>query len=110
MEDLPPWSSGWRGSKRPSSRDRGECSGAPRPETKKEVCPFCRISYWLPKIAAPLSDLVRKAQPNPVTRSDAQERAYHSLKIAVISRPVLHQSEIGLPSTRTHLIVVLVLL
>ncbi|GFO22118.1 retrovirus-related pol polyprotein from transposon 297 [Plakobranchus ocellatus] len=41
-------------------------------------------------ISAPLSDLVRKGQPIPVTCDGARERVYNSLKAAVTCRPVLH--------------------
>ncbi|GFO17740.1 Zinc finger protein [Plakobranchus ocellatus] len=69
---------------------------APRPKTKREVRAFLGlVGYYkefVPNFAAvsvPLSDLVRKGQPNIVNWGDSQERAYNSLKVAVTSKPVL---------------------
>ncbi|GFO22577.1 Pol polyprotein [Plakobranchus ocellatus] len=69
---------------------------APRPKMKKEVRAFLGLvghyKEFVPNFAAvsaPLSDLVRKGQPNIVNWGDSQERAYNSLKVAVTSKPVL---------------------
>ncbi|GFO49458.1 cytosolic phospholipase a2 [Plakobranchus ocellatus] len=69
---------------------------APRPKTKREVRAFLGlIGYYkefvpnFAAVSAPLSDLVRKGQPNIVNWGDSQERAYNSLKVAVTSKPVL---------------------
>ncbi|GFN95444.1 Pol polyprotein [Plakobranchus ocellatus] len=68
----------------------------PRPKTKREVRAFLGLfgyyKEFVPNFAAvsaPLSDLVRKEQPNIVNWGDSQERAYNSLKVAVTSKPVL---------------------
>ncbi|GFR93145.1 zinc finger protein [Elysia marginata] len=68
---------------------------APRPKTKKEVRAFLGlVGYYkefvpnFAAISAPLSDLVRKGQPNTVNWSDSQE------KFAVTSKPVLQLPDI----------------
>ncbi|GFR58487.1 zinc finger protein [Elysia marginata] len=75
---------------------------APRPKTKKEVRAFFGLfGYYkdfvpnFAAISAPLSDLVRKGQPNTVNWSDSQEKAYNSLKFAVTSKPVLQLPDIN---------------
>ncbi|GFR70659.1 zinc finger protein [Elysia marginata] len=75
---------------------------APRPKTKKEVRAFLGlVGYYkefvpnFAAICAPLSDLVRKGQPNTVNWSDSQEKAYNSLKFAVTSKPILQLPDIN---------------
>ncbi|GFO50301.1 gypsy retrotransposon integrase-like protein 1 [Plakobranchus ocellatus] len=72
------------------------------PKTKREVRAFLGlVGYYkefVPNIAAvsaPLSDLVRKGQPNIVNWGDSQERAYNSLKVAVTSKPVLQLPDVN---------------
>ncbi|GFO06086.1 Zinc finger protein [Plakobranchus ocellatus] len=86
---------------------------APRPKTKREVRAFLGlVGYYkefVPNFAAvsgPLSDLVRKGQPNIVNWDDSQERAYNSLKVAVTSKPVLQLPDVNKSSSseRMHLI------
>ena len=67
-----------------------------RPTTKKEIRTFLGlVGYYqsfipnLAAIAAPLSDLTRKRQPNKVVWGEPQERACAALKKAVISKPIL---------------------
>ncbi|GFN91851.1 Pol polyprotein [Plakobranchus ocellatus] len=57
---------------------------APRPRTKREVRAFLGlVGYYkefvpnFAAVSAPLSDLVRKGQPNIVNWGDSQERAYN---------------------------------
>ena len=68
----------------------------PRPITKKEIRSFLGlVGYYQPfipnfaAIAAPLSDLTCKDQPNKIVWGEPQERAYAALKKAVISKPIL---------------------
>ncbi|GFO21313.1 Zinc finger protein [Plakobranchus ocellatus] len=74
---------------------------APRPKTKREVRSFLGLGYFkefVPNfvaVSAPLSDLVRKGQPNIVNWGDSQERAYNSLKVAVTSKPVLQLPDVN---------------
>ncbi|GFO06249.1 Pol polyprotein [Plakobranchus ocellatus] len=72
-----------------------------RSKTKKEVRAFLGLADYhkefIPDnaaISAPLSALVRERQSNPITWDDAQERANHSLKMAMTFRPVLHLADI----------------
>ena len=89
---------------------------ARRPTTKKEVRSFLGLAGYyqdfIPNfaaIAAPLSDLTRKGQPNRVVWGEPQERSYHTLKHAIVSKPVLMlpnvdeefilQTDVGLGAT-----------
>ena len=69
---------------------------APRPSTKKQVRSFMGLAGYyrdfIPNfaaIAAPLSDLTRKGQPNKVEWGEAQEKAYQTIKSYLTSEPVL---------------------
>ena len=69
---------------------------APRPSTKKQVRSFMGLAGYyrdfIPNfaaIAAPLSDLTRKGQPNKVEWSEAQEKAYQTIKSYLTSEPIL---------------------
>ena len=70
---------------------------APRPTTKKQVKSFLGlVGYYqdfIPNfaaVAAPLSDLLRKGQPNVIVWNEPQERAYLYLKNVIVSKPVLY--------------------
>ena len=58
---------------------------APRPSTKKQVRSFMGLAGY----PAPLSDLTRKGQPNKVEWSEAQEKAYQTIKSYLTSEPIL---------------------
>ena len=69
---------------------------APRPATKKEIRSFLGLAGYYQDfiskcaaIAAPLSDLTHKGQPNRVVWGEPQERSYHTLKHAIVSKLVL---------------------
>ena len=70
---------------------------APRPTTKKQIRSFMGLAGYyhgdfIPNfaaLAAPLSDLTRKGQPNKVEWSEAQEKAYQSIKVILTKEPVL---------------------
>ena len=69
---------------------------APRLLTKKEIRSFLGLDGYyqdfIPNfatIAAPLSDLTRKGQPNEVVRGEPQERSYHTVKHAIVNKPGL---------------------
>ena len=49
-------------------------------------------------MAAPLSDLTRKGQPNKVEWGEAQEKAYHSIKALLTKEPLLRLPDPG----KTH--------
>ena len=70
---------------------------APRPITKKQIRSFIDLAGYyrdfIPNfaaLAAPLSDLTRKGQPNKVEWGAApQEKAYQSIKALLTKEPVL---------------------
>ena len=69
---------------------------APRPTTKKQIRSFMGLAGYyrdfIPNfaaLAAPLSDLTRKGQPNKVEWGEAQEKAYQSIKALLTKEPVL---------------------
>ena len=69
---------------------------ASRPSTKKQVQAFMGLAGYyrdfIPNfaaIAAPLSDLTQKGQPNKVEWSEAQEKAYQTIKSYLTSEPIL---------------------
>ena len=69
---------------------------APRPGTKKQVRSFIGLAGYyrdfIPNfaaIAAPLSDLTRKDQPNKVEWGEGQEKAYQTIKSYLTSEPIL---------------------
>ena len=68
----------------------------PRPQTKKEVRSFLGLVGYYSRyvanfahIAAPMSDLTRKNMPNHVKWTDSCERAFQTLKKALVVEPVL---------------------
>ena len=75
---------------------------APRPTTKKRIRSFMGLAGYyrdfilnFAALAAPLSDLSRKGQPNKVEWGEAQEKAYQSIKVLLIKEPVLQLSDPG---------------
>ena len=79
---------------------------AKRPRTKKEVRAFLGLTEYyrefIPNYAAkavPLSDLTKKGRPNQVVWSDAQEKAYNTLKAEIASSPILRLPDNTKPFT-----------
>ena len=75
---------------------------APRPTTKKKIKSFMGLAGYyrdfIPNfaaLAAPLSDLTRKGQPNKVEWGEAQEKAYQSIKAILTTEPVLRLPDPG---------------
>ena len=69
---------------------------SPRSSTKKQVWSFMGLAGYyrdfIPNftaIAAPLSDLTRKGQPNKVEVGEGQEKAYQTIKSYLTSEPIL---------------------
>ena len=72
---------------------------APRPGTKKQVRSFIGLAGYyrdfipnfaaIAAIAAPLSDLTRKGEPNKVEWGEGQEKAYQTIKSYLTSEPIL---------------------
>ena len=76
----------------------------PSPTTKKQVRSFLGFigyySKYIPNfsaVAAPLSDLTRKGQPNCVVWKEPQEKAFKSLKEHLAKRPILHVPDFSKP-------------
>ena len=75
---------------------------APRPTTKKQIRSFMGLAGYyrdfIPNfaaLAAPLSDLTRKGQPNKVEWGEAQEKAYQSIKALLTKEPILRLPDPG---------------
>ena len=67
-----------------------------RPTTKKEVRSFWGLANYyrahiptFAAVAAPLTDLTRKGQPNKIRWGQAQEKAFSSLQDCLLKRPIL---------------------
>ena len=76
-------------------KDVTKIRDAPRPATKKPIRSFMGLAGYyrdfIPKftaLAAPLSDLTRKGQPNKVEWGEVQEKAYQSIKALLTKEPV----------------------
>ena len=69
---------------------------ARRPATKKEVRSFLGLANYyrahiptFAAVAAPLTDLTRKGQPNKIRWGQAQEKVFSSLRDSLLKRPIL---------------------
>ena len=67
-----------------------------KPTTKKEIRSFLGLANYyrahIPTfvaVAAPLTDLTRKGQPNKIRWEQAQEKAFSSLRDCFLKRPIL---------------------
>jgi hypothetical protein len=73
------------------------------PKTQKEVCSFVQfcnfyaifIHHFSDLTTAPLTDLLRKSQPQKVTLTPACLEAFETLKLRLISAPYLILPEVG---------------
>ena len=75
---------------------------APRSTTKKQIRSFMGLAGYyrdfIPNfaaLAAPLSDLTCKGQPNKVEWGEAQEKAYQSIKALLTKEPILRLPDPG---------------
>ena len=80
----------------------GKIEQTGRPHTKKEVrsllglCNFYReFIHQYATIAAPLTDLTKKGEPNRVKWTESHEHAYRSLKAALARRPILRLADLS---------------
>lgn len=69
---------------------------AKRPETKKELRSFLGLAGYYRRfipnfaaVAAPLTDLTKASEPNHISWGDSQEQAFNTLKMKMISTPIL---------------------
>lgn len=77
---------------------------AKRPETKSQMRSFLGLSgyyrSYIPnyaQIAAPLTDKIRKGEPNKVKWENSQEVAFQTLKTKLTNSPILHLPNLDLP-------------
>ena len=82
---------------------------ARRPTTKKEVRSFLGLGNYyrahipmFAAVAAPLTDLMRKGQPNKIRWGQAQEKAYSSLRDFLLKRPILKLPDHSKPYELMH--------
>jgi hypothetical protein len=80
----------------------------PMPKTQKEVrsfvqyCNFyARFIYHFSDLTAPLTDLLRKSQPQKVTLTPTCLEAFETLKLRLISAPCLILPEVSSDATFT---------
>lgn len=78
----------------------------PQPKTKKDVRAFlglvvyyCRFIPQFASVAAPLSDLTRKGQPQLINWTEIQETAFKALKHSLMETPLLLVADPGKPYT-----------
>ncbi|KAL1265361.1 hypothetical protein QQF64_003388 [Cirrhinus molitorella] len=85
---------------------------APRPSTKTQVRAFLGLAGYyrcfipnFSSLAAPLTDLTRKGQPKKTPWGPTEEEAFHRIKTALTSEPVLRAPDFNCPfcSRRMHL-------
>ncbi|CAM5078139.1 unnamed protein product [Natator depressus] len=76
----------------------------PVPKSKKQVQSFLGLAgyyrQFVPhysQIAAPLTDLTKKKQPNAVQWTEVSQNAFHQLKATLISDPVLRAPDFDKP-------------
>lgn len=81
---------------RPTPEKIEAIKAAPQPMTKKQVRSFMGLANYYRKfipnfatIAVPLTDLTKKGLPNKVQWTEAQERAFTTLKSLLTSNPIL---------------------
>ena len=90
----------------PNDDNLDKIARAKRPVTKKEVRSFCGLlgyyRHYIPSfaiIAATLTDLTKKGQPNFVEWGEAQEKAFNTLREALLRRPILRLPDHSLDFT-----------
>ncbi len=93
-----------RGLIKPQERKVEAVRAAPRPSTKTQVRAFLGlVGYYccfipnFSSLAAPLTDLTRKGQPECVVWSPETEKAFQRIKSALTEEPVLRAPDFGCP-------------
>ncbi len=93
-----------RGLIRPQEKKVEAVRSAPRPESKTQVRAFLGLAGYyrcfipnFSSLAAPLTDLTRKGQPEKVQWTPAAEKAFQWVKEALTSEPVLRAPDFGCP-------------
>ena len=77
---------------------------APRPETKSQLRSYLGLTGYyrafIPNyamVACPLTDRVKKGEPNKVRWEDSQERAFQTLKDKLTNSPILQLPDLSKP-------------
>ncbi|KAI2665215.1 Retrovirus-related Pol polyprotein from transposon 17.6 [Labeo rohita] len=93
-----------RGMIRPQDRKVAAIQEAPRPSTKTQVRAFLGLAGYyrcfipnFSSLAAPLTDLTRKGQPEKVAWSPELEETFRSIKAALTTEPVLRAPDFSCP-------------
>ncbi len=93
-----------RGLIRPQEKKVEAVRSAPRPTTKTQVRAFLGLAGYyrcfipdFSSLAAPLTDLTRKGQPEKVQWSSASEEAFQKIKEALTSEPILRAPDFSCP-------------
>ncbi len=93
-----------RGLIKPQERKVEAVRAAPRPSTKTQVRAFLGLAGYyrcfipnFSSLAAPLTDLTRKGQPECVVWSPETEKAFQRIKSALTEEPVLRAPDFGCP-------------
>ncbi|KAK8769088.1 hypothetical protein V5799_014447 [Amblyomma americanum] len=89
-----------QGRRRPSEIKVAAVRDFPQPRTKTDIRSFLGVAgyyqRYIPRysdIAAPLTDALRKTEPQTVVWSETKERAFSALKSALTSQPVLRSPD-----------------
>uniref|UniRef100_A0A9J7ZIZ6 Reverse transcriptase/retrotransposon-derived protein RNase H-like domain-containing protein n=1 Tax=Cyprinus carpio carpio TaxID=630221 RepID=A0A9J7ZIZ6_CYPCA len=93
-----------RGLIKPQQKKVTAILSAPRPSSKTQVRAFLGLAGYyrcfIPKfssLAAPLTDLTRKGQPEKPSWGPAEEEAFRRIKAALTSEPVLRAPDFNCP-------------
>lgn len=93
-----------QGCRRPSEIKVAVVDGFPRPETKTQIRAFLGLTGYYQRYianysqtASPLTDALRKHEPNNVVWDEKREQAFRSLKNALTQRPVLRAPDYAQP-------------
>ncbi len=93
-----------RGLIRPQEKKVEAVRSAPRPTTKTQVRAFLGLAGYyrcfipnFSSLAASLTDLTRKGQPEKVQWSSASEEAFQKIKEALTSEPILRAPDFSCP-------------
>ncbi|KAL1250904.1 hypothetical protein QQF64_018700 [Cirrhinus molitorella] len=93
-----------RGLIRPQEKKVAAILSAPRPSTKTQVRAFLGLAGYyrcfipnFSSLAAPLTDLTRKGQPERTPWGPTEEEAFRAIKAALTSEPVLRAPDFNCP-------------
>ncbi|KAI2654662.1 Retrovirus-related Pol polyprotein [Labeo rohita] len=93
-----------RGLIRPQEKKVEAVRNAPRPQTKSQVRAFLGLAGYyrcfipnFSSLAAPLTDLTRKGQPEKVCWTTGAEEVFAQIKTALMSSPILHAPDFCCP-------------